>query len=103
MLLSFSGLILINAYGAVGSKCATYHLNIECPSTSNEYSYAMIGLGIVCSLASLTFTLVMHCMMRGYFGSSTGQVNTYQNHNEDSINSSMGIPMANYRTTNSYN
>ena len=84
MIMSFSGLVMVNVYGAVGLKCSTVN-SYGCPTDNyNGYSYAMIAIGSICSIASLAFTLAMHCMMRGVYSHSDTQV--AQNQNDINMN-----------------
>ncbi len=82
--MSFSGLVMVNVYGAMGSKCSTVY-SYGCPTENyNGYSYAMIAIGSICSIASLAFTLAMHCMMRGVHSNANTQV--AQNQNDINMN-----------------
>ena len=53
-----------------------------CPTGNNIYSYAMIAIGSICSIASLAFTLAMHCMMRCVYSNA----NTCVAQNQNDIN-----------------
>ena len=97
MIITFSGLVILNIYGATGSRCATIN-SIGCPSNNySQYSYAMIGIGAVCSIATLAFTLAMHCMMRGVYGNANGQV---QNQNDANMGMNMAVIQQSAYSTN---
>ncbi len=59
---SFGGLVMINAIGSFSSASDSSSDN----SSDSTYNYVCIAIGVVCAIACITFTVTTQCLIGGF-------------------------------------